>query len=93
MHLNNLEYHGKCIRNSIPKAKLMLYRLITHRVKAFISYNFDDYGLEKTPKFSISDNLNILIQKCQPTEKYIHVYMSSILGWASFCMNFCINAA
>ncbi len=31
-------------------------------------------------------------QKCQASEKYVH-YMHSILGWASFCMNYCINAA
>ncbi len=29
-------------------------------------------------------------QKCQASEKYVH---HSILSWASFCMNYCINAA
>ena len=52
----------------------------------------------KTPKFSFSENLNITIQKgfsiqkCQPNEKDVHVYMHSILGRGSFCMNYCINA-
>ncbi len=31
-------------------------------------------------------------QKCQASGKYVHLY-APILGWASFCMNYCINAA
>ncbi len=31
-------------------------------------------------------------QKCQASEKYVHS-MHSILGWTSFCMNYCINVA
>ncbi len=33
-------------------------------------------------------------QNCQASEKYVHLlYMYSILGWASVCMNYCINVA
>ncbi len=31
-------------------------------------------------------------QKCQASER-MFISMHSILGWASFCMNYCINAA
>ncbi len=31
-------------------------------------------------------------QKCQASEKML-ISLHSILGWASFCMNYCINAA
>ncbi len=30
-------------------------------------------------------------QKCQASEKYVHFHAQ--LGWASFCMNYCISAA
>ncbi len=30
-------------------------------------------------------------QKCLASEKYVQLY--AILGWASFCMNYCINVA
>ncbi len=54
-------------------------------------------------KFSVSENLNItqdqqkeryFKQECPASEKYVYLlYMYSILGWASFCMNYWINAA
>ncbi len=49
---------------------------------------------------SVSQKIRILhkinkkwyfIPKCQASEKYV-ISMYSILGWASFCMNYCISA-
>ncbi len=76
----------------------ILYRFIT---EAFISWNIDDYGLQimKTPnerklEYNKINKKKYFKQNCQASEKYVHLlHMYSILGWASFCMNYCINAA
>ncbi len=64
-------------------------------------WNLDDYGLQimKTPN-SVSPHFNAI----RINKKYIFnrnvrllksmfISMHSILGWASFCMNYCINVA
>ncbi len=46
-------------------------------------------------KIRISDKINkkgYFRQKCQASEKYVH-FNALNTGWASFCMNYCINAA
>ncbi len=56
----------------------------------------------KTPKFSVSENLNIRLHKINKKDilkrhvrllKIMLISMHSILSWASFCMNYCINVA
>ncbi len=79
----------------------ILYRLITQSeiFQAFIYGHFDDYGLQiMTTQNSVSQKILILHkkgyfkQKCQASEN-MFISMHSILGWASFCMNYCINVA
>ncbi len=83
----------------------ILYRFITHSeiFQAFISWNFDDYGLQimKTQN-SVSRKIRILHKINKKKDllnrnvrllKSMFISMHSILGWASFCMNYCINAA
>lgn len=75
----------------------------TDLFQVFNSFNFDEYGLRlmKTQN-SVSQKIKIKLLKtnkkgfftqiCWTTEKYEHV-LHSILGWVSFCMNYCRNAA
>ncbi len=82
--------------HSFQKMKPIYYRLITHRVK----YN---PNLTLTLFWSVDDEIRIL----HKINKNIYIYilnrnvrllksmfisMHSILGWTSFCMNYCINA-
>ncbi len=82
----------------------ILYRFITQSeiFQAFISRNVYDYSLQiiKTQN-SVSQKIRIYIrsikkgyfkQKCQASESML-ISIHSILGWASFCTNYCINAA
>ncbi len=55
----------------------------------------------ENPKFSVSENLNItydqykkdILNRNARLLKSMFISMHSILGWASFCMNYCINVA
>ncbi len=58
--------------------------------QAIISWHFDDYGLQimKNPKFSVSESIEYYIrsiknghfkQKCQASEKYVHLY--ALITW------------
>ncbi len=82
-----------------------LYRFITQSeiFQAFISWHFYDYGLQimKTHN-SVSQKIIILhkiIKKRIFKKRHVKllksmfISMRSILVWASFCMNYCINAA
>ncbi len=70
--------------------------------QAFISWNCIDYGLQiKKPKFQCLRTLEYYIRSIKKDIldrnvrllKSMFISMYSILGWASFCMNYCINAA
>ncbi len=84
-----MEYHekGQYFLSLISESEThILYRFITQSeiFQAFISWNFDDYGLQimKTQN-SVSQNIWILQkinkkgyfkQKCQASEKFVHFY-------------------
>ncbi len=84
----------------------ILYRFITNRVKYFKPLFldiFDDYGLQiiKTQNsvsqkiwilHKINKNIYILNRNVRLL-KSMFISINSILGWAFFCMNYCINAA
>ncbi len=89
---------------SFQKVKPIYYMDSLHIeiFQAFISWNFDDNGLQimKTQtsvphkiwilhKINKKDILNRNIRLL----KGMFISIHSILGWASFCMNDCINAA
>ncbi len=106
VHLKRFEYHekGQYFLSLLSESEThILNRFITQSeiFQAFISWNFDDYALkimktqnEVPRKIRILHKINkkwYFKQKCQASEKYVS--MHSILGWTSFCMNYCINAA
>ena len=84
----------------------ILYRFITHRWNIlsiyYYNYNFDDYGLQimKT-QISVSQKIRILhkinkkndiLKRNVSLLKSMLIYRHSILGWVSFCLNYCISA-
>ncbi len=83
----------------------ILYRFITHRVKyfkplfiailmimAYRQWNPKIQCLRKLEYYIRSIKKGYFKQKCQASEN-MFISMHSILGWASFCMNYCISAA
>ncbi len=97
---------GQCFLSLISESEThILYRLITQSeiCQAFISWNVYDYGIQimKTQN-SVSQKIWILHKinkKKDILNRYVRllksmfISMHSILGWPSFCMNYCINAA
>ncbi len=89
VHLQKLEYNekGQYFLSLISESEThILYRFITQSeiFQAFISWHFDDYGLQimKTQN-SVPQKIRILHksikigdfkQKCQASEKYVHFY-------------------
>ncbi len=87
----------------------ILYRFITHRVQYFkplfltilMIMTYFMIMIMITTKNAVSQKIRILhkINKMDILNrnvrllKSILLYMHSTLGWASFCMNYCINAA
>ncbi len=83
----------------------ILSRFITQSeiFHAFISWNFDDYDFQiiKIPnsvyqKIWILHKINKkkdILNRNARFLKSMFISTHSILGWASFCMNYCINAA
>ncbi len=85
----------------------ILYRFITHRVKYFkplflniLILHFDDYGLQTMKTQNLASQKIRILHKIIKKDilkrnvrllKSMLIYMHSILGWASFCMNYCIN--
>ncbi len=97
------EYHEKV---NFRKWNHILYRFITHKREIFqasISRKFDDYGLQIIkPQNSVSQKIRIvhkinnkkdILNRNVRLLRGMFISMHSILGWASFCMNYCINAA
>ncbi len=72
-------------------------------LKASISWNLYDYGLQiMKPKIRFLRKLDYYIRSINKKDilnrnvrilKSMFISMHSILGWASFCMNYCISAA
>ncbi len=109
VHLKKCEYHekGQYFLSLISESEThILYRFITHSeiFQTFISWNFDDYGLQimKTQNsvsqkifilHKINKKIYILNRNVRLLKKSMFISMHSILGWASFCMNYWINAA
>ncbi len=108
MHKKNLNIMKKVIFfvTHFRKWNHILYRFITHKREIFqasISRNFDDYGLQIIkPQNSVSQKIRILhkINKKGYLNRNVRllrgmfISMHSICtGWASFCMNYCINVA
>ncbi len=85
----------------------ILYRFITHRVKYFkplflniLILHFDDYSLQTMKTQNLASQKIWILHKIIKKDilkrnvrllKSMLIYMHSILGWASFCMNYCIN--
>ncbi len=87
--------------HSFQKVKPIYYIDSLH-IKWFISWNFDDYGLQiMKPQYSVSQKIwiwhkrsikkNILDRNIRLLKSML-ISMHSIIQWASFCMNYCINA-
>ncbi len=84
----------------------ILYRFITHRIKYFKPLFLDilmimALQIMKTQN-SVSQTIRILhninkkrifLNRNVRLLKSMFISMNSILGWGSFCMNYCINAA
>ncbi len=75
----------------------IFYRFITQSEifhLAFICWHFDDYGQN-----SVSPKISWILHKIKNVNRNVRllkkmlISMHSILGWASFCMNYCINVA
>ncbi len=103
-----IEYHekGQYLLSLIWEREThILYRFLTQSeiYQAFISWHFDDYGLQimKTQNsvsqtIRIWHNINkkrIFLNRNVRLLKSMFISINSILGWGSFCMNYCINAA
>ncbi len=103
-----IEYHekGQYLLSLIWEREThILYRFLTQSeiYQAFISCHFDDYGLQimKTQNsvsqtIRIWHNINkkrIFLNRNVRLLKSMFISINSILGWGSFCMNYCINAA
>ncbi len=81
----------------------ILYRYITQSeiFQAFIFWNFNDYGLQIMKTQNSVSQLEYYIRSIKKDIlnrnvrllKSMFISMHSILGWGSFCMNDCINAA
>ncbi len=86
----------------------ILYRFITQSeiFQALISLNIDDYGLQimKTQNsmsqkirhitlHKINKEKNDILNRNVRLLKSVFISMHSIPGWASFSMNYCIDAA
>ncbi len=82
---------------------MFMLNLIFIILQVFISWNFYDYGLQimKTQN-SVSRKI-LILHKINKKKDILNrnvrllksrfISKESILGWASFCMNYCINAA
>ncbi len=83
----------------------ILYRFITYRVKYFkpLFIEIDDHGLQiMKAQNSVSQKIRILHKINKKKDilnrnvrllKSMFISMHSKVGWASFYMNYCINAA
>ncbi len=94
---------GHYFCQSFQKVKPIYYIDSFHIFQAFISWHFDDYGLQITKtQNSVSWKIWILhknkikrdiINRNVRLLKSMFISMHSILGWGSFCMNYCVNVA
>ncbi len=60
---------------------IMAYRSLKHKIQCLRKL---EYYIRLIKKYILNKNVRLL--------KSILISMYSILGWASFCMNYCINA-
>ncbi len=104
VHLKKGEYHekGSYFFSLISESEThILYRFITHNISSLYFLKFWWLYLtdNENPKFSVSENWNItsikkdILNRNVRLLKSMFISMHSILGWASFCMNYCIDAA
>ncbi len=105
VHLKNVEYHekGQYFLPLISESEThVLYRFITHRVKYFKPLFLEILMIMTETQNSVSQKIRILhkintfyfiLNRNVRLLKSMFISMHSILGWASFYINYCINAA
>ncbi len=100
VHLKKLEYHEKVQKNhSFQKVKPIYYIDSLHiewNISSLLSLQIMKIQNSVSQKIWILHNINKkkdILNRNVRLIKSMFISMHSILGWASFCMNYCINAA